>query len=209
MYDDLMDDTNNQTLAGYNKSVSKYIETSPQTVDGDLKAWIDRNLSKIQLSAKILEIGSGTGKDADYFASRGYAMELTDASQGFVDHLVANGKKARLLNAITDDLGVGYDMVFADAVFLHFTRQQLKDVLKKVYAALKPNGRIAFSLKAGTGEEITERKLDVPRYFCFWEAKDITGLLMGTGFKDVEITIIDDYRGKGRPDWLLIDAVKV
>ncbi|MEO8105229.1 MAG: class I SAM-dependent methyltransferase [Candidatus Saccharibacteria bacterium] len=203
-----MNDSNDQTVAGYNKTVSKYIDTSPQKVDGDLKNWIDKNLSKLDQSAKILEIGSGSGKDADYFTSRGYALELTDASRGFVDHLNKTGRNARLLNAITDDLGFGYDMVFADAVFLHFNRVQLKDVLEKVYEALKPSARIAFSLKAGRGEEITERKLDVPRYFCFWEAEDIQKLLTSIGFKDVDIVVIDDYRGKDRPDWLLIDAVR-
>lgn len=167
MYDTYMHDANNLTVVGYNQTVSKYIETTPQKVDGEIKNWIDKNLSKLNKSAKILEIGSGTGRDADYFASCGYTLELTDASQGFVDHLNKIGKKARLLNAITDDLGTGYDMVFADAVFLHFNRMQLKVVLEKVYGALKPSAHIAFSVKAGSGEEITERKLDVPRYFCF------------------------------------------
>lgn len=207
MYDSPMDD-NTQTLESYNITVSKYIETSPQIVDGQLKAWIDNNLSKLGSEAKILEIGSGSGKDADYFVSKGYKMELTDASQGFVDHLNKTGKNARMLNALTDELGDNYDMVFADAVFLHFKRSQLKLVLDKVYEALKPNGHIVFSLKAGRGEEITNRKLDVPRYFCFWEEDDIENMLAETKFSEIEIETIDDYRGKGRPDWLLINAVK-
>jgi SAM-dependent methyltransferase len=203
-----MNDTNSQTLAGYDKTVAKYIETTPQTVDGNLKTWIDKNLDKLASGAKILEIGSGSGKDADYFASRGHAIEVTDASQGFVDYLIKNGKNARLLNALTDDLGGEYDMVFADAVFLHFNRDQLKAVLSKVHTALRPGGHIVFSLKAGSGEEITERKLDVPRYFCFWEEEAIKRLLVETGFNKIEIATIDDYRGKGRPDWLLLNAVK-
>jgi hypothetical protein len=60
MYDKSMSDSNDQTLAGYNKTVSKYIDTSPQNVGGDLKNWIDKNLSKLDQSAKILEIGSGS-----------------------------------------------------------------------------------------------------------------------------------------------------
>lgn len=203
-----MDDTNGQTVDSYNQAVIKYINTSPQVVDGDIKVWIDKNLEKLGREPKILEIGSGTGKDADYFASKGFAMELTDASQGFVEHLIKTGKKSRLLNALTDDLGMGYDMIFADAVFLHFNRGQLDLVLKKVYAALKLDGRLVFSLKAGSGEETTERKLDMPRYFCFWGADEIEVVLRNAGFSQIEITLTGDYRGNSRPDWLLIDAVK-
>ncbi|HSX06431.1 MAG TPA: class I SAM-dependent methyltransferase [Candidatus Saccharimonadia bacterium] len=203
-----VNNTNDQTLDSYNKTVTKYIDTSPQVVDGDLKAWIDKNLDMLGNEPKILEIGSGSGKDADYFASRGFDMELTDASQGFVDHLVKAGKKARLLNVLTDDLGTEYDMVFADAVFLHFNRDQLGLVLNKVHSSLKSGGRLVFSLKAGSGEEVTERKLDVPRYFCFWEADEIEVVLKNAGFSKIDIMPVSDYRGDARPAWLLIGAVK-
>lgn len=203
-----MNDANDQTVASYNTTVRTYIDTSPQTVDGNVKIWIDKNLAMLGSKPKILEIGSGSSKDADYVASRGFDMEVTDASQGFVDHLIKTGKKARLLNALTDDLGTGYDMVFADAVFLHFNRRQLALVLGKVYASLKPNGRLVFSLKEGRGEEMTKHKLGVPRYFSFWEADEIKKLLTSVGFGDVQIKLNADYRGTTRPAWLLVDAVK-
>src|SRR5665213_629565 len=104
-----MSKTNRQTLDSYNETVAKYIQTSPQKVDDRLRSWIDKSLANLNTKAKILEIGSGSGKDADYFESKGYAVKRTDASQGFVDYLLAKGKKAQLLNALTDDLGTGYD----------------------------------------------------------------------------------------------------
>jgi hypothetical protein len=81
-------------------------------------------------------------------------------------------------------------------------------VLSKVYDALKPNGIIAFSLKIGTGEEITNRKLNVPRYFRYWEADEIRKVLTDAKYTDIEVDTSDDYRGKDRPDWLLINARK-
>ncbi len=203
-----MSNHNDITLAGYNASVLKYIETSPQVVSPDLKTWINKNLRKLGKNPDILEIGSGSGKDAEYFASQGFNMQLTDASQGFVDYLNSRGMNARLLNALSDDLGKNHDMVFADAVFLHFTTAQLNKVLLKVFGSLKINGRVAFSLKIGSGDEITDRKLDVPRYFCYWDSEDITRLLNETGFTQIEIDSVDDYRGKDRNGWLLVDAVR-
>ncbi len=203
-----MNDMNDQTLSSYNKRVDKYIETSPQIVDGHIKAWIDKNLASIDKGTKILEIGSGSGKDSDYFESKGYEMELTDGSQGFVDYLNSKNKKARLLNALTDDFGSNYGVVFADAVFLHFNPDELALVLKKAYQALNPKGKLVFSLKAGEGEEITERKLDATRYFCFWEEKDIRTLLEKSGFINIEVDTTGDYRGGSRPDWLLISSIR-
>jgi 2-polyprenyl-3-methyl-5-hydroxy-6-metoxy-1,4-benzoquinol methylase len=203
-----MNSYNRQTVDTYNHTVQKYIQTSPQEVTGNLKEWIDENLAALDKNAKILEIGSGSGKDADYFASKGYTLELTDASQGFVSYLNNNGKQARVLNALIDDFGTNYDMIFADAVFLHFTPAELKVVLQKTYHAVKPGGRLAFSLKAGQGDEVTTRKLDSTRYFCFWQQRDIEKLLYNIGFEQVHTKVIDDYRGNARPDWLLISAIR-
>lgn len=203
-----MENTNNQTVSSYDESYIKYIETCPTEVKGDLKAWIDRNFKSLDKKSKILEIGSGSGKDANYINSIGYNIELTDASQGFVDYLISQGRVARKLNALTDDLGADYDMVFSNAVFLHFTPSELDRVLANVYKALKPNGRIVFSLKAGEGEEITDRKLGVNRYFCYWKEEDVRALLARVGLKSIEIDITLDPRGKDRPDWLFVNAVK-
>lgn len=203
-----MQTTNPQTLATYNTKVQTYIDTSPNEVFGPLQVWIDSNLDALSKDAKILEIGSGTGKDAKYIASKGYTMELTDASQGFIDYLRSEGLEARLLNAIEDDLGENYDMIFADAVFLHFTEPELRLVLNKVHTALNPIGRLAFTLKAGEGEESTTRKMDAPRYFHFWLEEEISQILKETGFTEVTITTDEDFRGEGRPDWLHITALR-
>ncbi|OJU87543.1 hypothetical protein BGO17_00920 [Candidatus Saccharibacteria bacterium 49-20] len=203
-----MQTTNSQTLATYNTKVQTYIDTSPSEVFGPLQVWIDVNLDALSKDARILEIGSGTGKDAKYIVSKGYSMELTDASQGFIDHLRSEGLEARLLNAIEDDLGKNYDMIFADAVFLHFTEPELRLVLRKVHTALNSTGRLAFTLKAGEGEESTTRKMDGPRYFHFWLEDEITQILKETGFSKVTITSDEDFRGEGRPDWLHITALR-
>ena len=203
-----MNTTNEETLDAYNRAVTIYLEKSPQVVSGQLKQWIDDNLSSLEQTAKILEIGSGTGKDAAYFASQGYNVELTDASEGFVKYLREQGYSARILNALSDDLGTDYDMIFADAVFLHFTETELRIVLRKCLDALRKGGRLAFTLKAGKGEESTAQKLGHPRYFHYWQAEDIRELLAASGFSDIAISSDKDFRGEEKPDWLHINAIR-
>ncbi|MEP7204846.1 MAG: class I SAM-dependent methyltransferase [Candidatus Saccharibacteria bacterium] len=203
-----MNTTNEETIEAYNQAVDKYIKGSPQFVSDELKVWIDSNLSQLSKNAKILEIGSGSGKDADYFASQGYTMELTDASEGFVEHLKHKGYTARKFNVLLDDINSDYDMVFADAVFLHFTKEELVAVLNKTFQAVKSGGRLAFTVKVGNGEESTARKLDYPRYFNYWQEAEIEVMLKASGFSEIYIKSGNDFRGEQKPDWLYINAIR-
>jgi SAM-dependent methyltransferase len=203
-----MSQTNATTIKTYEAHVNEYLQGTPQVVSGELKAWIERNLAKLKQNAKIFEIGSGTGKDADYIESKGFSVQRSDATKAFVKFLKDKGHEAKVFNAISDAFPGSYDMIFADAVLLHFNRDETKQVAAKVFQALNPNGRFVFNLKRGDGDELVSNKLHDPRYFCFWQPDEITKLLTDTGFEDVEVKVIDDYRGKIKPDWLLISAVK-
>ena len=60
-----------QTIDTYNTKLDQYIAKTNPVIDGILKEWIDLMLSKNNNQSSILEIGSGTGKDADYIESNG------------------------------------------------------------------------------------------------------------------------------------------
>lgn len=202
-----MNSNNQQTLQSYNDHVEEYMSQTPQHASEDWKIWMDENLQALDTSAKILEFGSAFGRDADYMESLGYTVQRTDASSSFVDLLQKQGREARLLNALTDPLPKGLDMVFASAVLLHFTRDEAKAVIGKVYNSLDTNGRFVFSLKIGDGEEMSDAKLGAPRYFCYWQAPDIEKVLRDAGFTTIRIVTARDYRSD-KPYWLLISAVK-
>ncbi len=135
-------------------------------------------------------------------------MERTDAASAFVEFQHQKGNQARLLNVLTDDLGSGYDMIYGEAVLLHFTESEIQEVITKIYSALKAGGYFLCSLKRGDGEEVTDRKLGKDRYFHYWQNETIQPILKVVGFKHVlSSTTIKDYR-PGRPEWLLLTAQK-
>jgi 2-polyprenyl-3-methyl-5-hydroxy-6-metoxy-1,4-benzoquinol methylase len=88
----------------------------------------------------VLEIGSGPGRDADVLESLGLAVRRTDATQAFVDLMVERGKHAELSNVVTDELGGSYYGVLAMGVLIHVDRNQTDAVLRKIHAALRPDG---------------------------------------------------------------------
>ena len=69
--------------------------------------------------------------------------------------------------------------MFADAVFLHFDRAQLADVLRKAARAAK---LLAFSTREGKGEEWSNRHLDLPRQFVLWQEEPLRDLLTSIGW---------------------------
>lgn len=178
---------NDQTLEAYEKNLQSYIEKTPQIVSGSFKEWLDRVLYYIAIDASILEIGSAFGRDADYIELKGYSVQRSDATQSFLDYLHEQGCEACKLNILTDPLVDHYDVIFANAVLLHFTPTEFNHILEKIYQALHPQGIFAFSVKRGYGYGWSDKKLSDARYFCYWQVPELSNVLINNNFKIVEV----------------------
>jgi SAM-dependent methyltransferase len=177
---------------------------TPKVVVDDVKAWIDRSLDQIAKEGTILELGSGFGRDANFIESNGFKVIRSEAVHGVVDFMQRNGQNAKLLNAITDDLGGPYDMVFADAVLLHFTRADTEQVLKKICNALKTKGILSFRLKQGDGSGWEGGSFGSPRFFQYWQPNELEDLLGKTGFI---VPSLDEGHSKfNKFNWLQVVA---
>jgi predicted TPR repeat methyltransferase len=195
---------NDTTLQSYEENVQKYVDGTPHGISGDVKQWIDQALSYLSKGSTILELGSGFGRDAVYIEAKGYKVERTDAAKAFVELMQSQGQQAKVLNAIADDYGGLYAMVYANAVLLHFEPAETKQVLAKIYSSLESNGILAFTVKEGEGESWSEEKLNAPRYFCYWQESDLRQTVEEAGFTIIELT-----KGSTRnSQWLQVIAKK-
>ncbi len=175
--------SNAVTLESYELGVQEYIDGTSHEVSRSFKGWIDATLSYLPAHAQIIEIGSGFGRDARYIESLGFRVERTDAAEAFVSFLQGKGFAARTFNILTDAFDAQYDLLFANAVFLHFTPEELETVFAKVHTALNKDGILAFTVKRGEGQEWSNAKLGRPRYFCYWSENRILPLLERAGFE--------------------------
>ncbi len=173
---------NQTTLDAYEKGVQAYIEKTTNTVSGIIKEWIDATLSLLPPAAKIMEIGSGHGRDARYMHEKGFTVECSDATSAFVKLLQQQGYSARLFNIVTDSFTTTYDLIFANAVLLHLQPQEFRQALQKIGTALAPQGVFAFSMKHGQGEEWEKEKVGHLRYFCYWQEDALCHCLDRAGF---------------------------
>ena len=200
-----MSEANNRTVESYNAHIQEYIDGTSHEVSGVVKDWLDGSLADVPKDARVLEFGSAFGRDAEYLAGLGYAVECTDATPAFVDLLQQKGFDAKVLNAITDELPQGIDFVLANAVLLHFTRDEASQVIKKVFDALNTNGRFAFTLLQSTKDNTWDNRLGAPRFFCYWTEPQIREVLESAGFCGVEIS---GDKETANATWLRIVAKK-
>jgi SAM-dependent methyltransferase len=197
-----MSEANAETLRSYESHIQRYIDGTPPDIP---EAWLDTALDGLDTRARILEIGSAYGRDATYIQSRGFGVECTDAAPGFVRELLGRGFKARLFNLLTDRVEPVYDLILANAVFLHFERARLPDIFRKMRAGLKTGGRLAFSLKDGDGEGWSDEKIGAPRYFCYWRATQLPPLLQEAGYSSWRIEPAR-INHANHADWLFVLA---
>lgn len=173
---------NDQTIQAYEANVELYVSGTPHVASTDVSSWMSRALAHLTQDSKILELGSAFGRDAADAKAKGYIFQLTDAAQSFVTLLQQKGYNAHLLNAITDDLGGPWDMVFANCVFLHFTVEEFDLVLQKIARSLNNSGILAFAVKQGKGSEWSSEKINTPRFFQYWTQPELKEHLSKTGF---------------------------
>jgi SAM-dependent methyltransferase len=180
-----MEDTNKKTIESYETSINEYIQNTPNKRGGAVLDWIGKSIQMLKPTDKILEIGSAYGRDAKIIEEKGLHVEKTYATKGFVKILQRHDPTAHILNIITDDIDDGYDLIIANAVFLHFNDNETQSTTKKVYNALNPGGIFSLTLKQGGGETWRNNKSMPPRYFNYWSKEDIVELLTNTGFTNI------------------------
>jgi len=118
----------------------------------------------LQPNSNILELNSGTGEDAIYFATRSHTIHATDVSTGMQQKLTEKVYNAGLQKLITTEIcsftqleqlkNKGpYDLIFSNFAGLNCTGELTK-VMLSFSSLLKPGGRVTLVIMPG---------------FCLWE----------------------------------------
>jgi len=124
----------------------------------------DHILQYLQPGSSILELNSGTGEDAVFFAGKGHQVHATDISPGMQEQLMQKVKKHQLTGKITNEI-CSYTQLYAlknegpyDLIFSNFAGLNCTNELDKVLASLapllSPNGMVTLVI--------------LPK-FCLWE----------------------------------------
>lgn len=172
-----------KTMEKMPPNITEYIKYAPREVEGDLKTWIDIILTCVGPKDSILEIGSGTGRDADYIENLGYRVFRTDNSPDFIGYQQNLGKIVTRLDILKDTPEKFFSLVYANAVFLHFNTDEFTEVIQKIKSFISSGGFLAFSLKTQGENDVTYDKNKHPLYFQYWKEEEIEKLMKKLGFE--------------------------
>ncbi|HEV2797057.1 MAG TPA: class I SAM-dependent methyltransferase [Nocardioides sp.] len=198
-----------ETVRAYDLDAEAYAANGavmPDSVRADIEAFVQL----LGAGARVLEIGSGGGRDARLMEELGLQVRRTDITPGFVSLLQHQGVAADLLDPLVDYLSspVGpYDAVWANASLLHVRRHDLPSVLARLAAVTRPGGMLRVSLKEGDGEGwSTHGSISHPRHFTYWRAEALRGVVDAAGWGEVAVRSgVEGTRGE---TWLEVSAVR-
>jgi SAM-dependent methyltransferase len=192
-----MGNLNDETIKTYQENFKKYAEKTPPITSGDFKDWLDLFISLLPKMAKIIELGSATGRDAKYFKSNGFEVFCTDVIPEALENLSKEGFKISIFDFRDDPKNEwtdNFDGLFANAVLLHAPQDIFEKALNNFKRIVKKNGIIAFSLKTGKGEEISIEKMGAPRYFRYHSKDEITKLLSTLNYEIISVKTSSDNK---------------
>ncbi|CDZ51964.1 class I SAM-dependent methyltransferase [Neorhizobium galegae] len=203
--------TDRDTVKSYDTVAAEYAAEAaamPEWVATEIDAFV----TELGGSGRVLEIGSGGGRDALELEKWGISVRRTDISKGFVDLLRESGFEADLLDPLTEDLadpqrpGTPYDGVWACACLIHVARKDLPVVLGRLAGATRAGGRLHASVREGDGEDVsTHGSASAPRRYVemYWREPALRSALTEAGWIVSEIR-----RCVGSPDdwWLSVRA---
>jgi superfamily II DNA or RNA helicase/SAM-dependent methyltransferase len=140
------------TVDYYNRNAARY---AADTVEVDLSALRERFLAQVPAGGFILDAGCGSGRDSLAFLERGYRVRAFDAAPE-IARLAAELIKQPVQVQHFEQLDehAAYDGIWACASLLHLPAAQLPSALRRLWAALKPDGVLYLSLKHGEDERV-------------------------------------------------------
>ncbi len=202
--------TQRVTVASYDASAAAYAagRTDPTP---DQQALYDGFAGLLENGARVLEVGSGAGRDAEELERRGLSVRRTDITPGFVALLRAAGHTAAVVDPLVDDLAdperdAPYDGVWASASLLHVRREDLPRVLTHLAAVTRAGGVLQLAVKEGDGARFsTHGHVAGPRHFTYWRAEALRAVLDGAGW---DVRSVARYEGWRDDTWLDVTALR-
>ena len=171
-----------------------------ETFSADLSEQYQRFLPLLKDGAKVLDVGSGSGRDAWYFQKQGYQVTALEPSK----NLCRERRKVFSGEIECSDIqnyqpAERYDGIWAYASLIHLQEEEILCFFEKIELLLKANGIIYISGKNG----IPTGKAEDGRYFLeFSEYLVEKILIVNEQLKLEQLWYTGDVSGRRGFRWL-------
>lgn len=187
----------NKTIEYYDKNAETFVEGTISADMTDMYAFFQKYCLP---GGVILDFGCGSGRDIKYFLEQGYIVEAIDGSKELCK-IASQNSGINVENKLFNELDVieKYDGIWACSSILHLMKEELVDVLTRIYHSLVVGGYLYTSFKYGdfSGDRNG-------RYFSDFTEESFKQILSNVpGLELIETMITSDVRpGRENEKWL-------
>ena len=180
----------------YEKNYRTYFKT---TVNIDPSGFLKPLAKRLRPGATVLDIGCGSGRDLLWFSEQGFHPTGFEQSPS----LAGLAREHSGCDVIVDDFlifdfsALSFDAVLLIGSLVHVEKDILPKILVEIVKALKENGLMYISLKAGQGRCIQADG----RIFVLWSPKELEPIFIGSGL-NVEDFFISQSKKTRSDQWL-------
>lgn len=125
---------------------------------------------------RALDIGSGTGMLADWFAKQGFEILCLDPAQEMVLRCRAKGLNTLQTSLQNFSCNEKFGLIVAVLSLIHIPKREIPEQFKRITEWLNPNGTLVLAVIEGQGEGIGEKNSRFPRYFSYFTRQEIFDL---------------------------------
>ncbi|HEU5114820.1 MAG TPA: class I SAM-dependent methyltransferase [Candidatus Paceibacterota bacterium] len=184
-----------QTINTYNKMAKEYDEETVDFWDRFPRTFLDKF---IELSGKkIIDVGSGPGRDGLLLQKAGKAITCVDASEAMVKLSSERGLESVIASFEGLPFGdASFDGVWSYTALLHIPKKSIDDALKEISRVLKPSGMFALGLIEGDTEEYRESSgVGLPRLFSYYKKNEVVELCRK---HDLELVHFESFKPRSK-----------
>ena len=197
----------NFTIDAYNqnaKKISEKFQSIDVRVDDIARAL---ELSGVTKDARVLELGSGDGRDAAEIIKHAAWYRGVEPSEGLIEIARTNVPEAvfELTTAQEYTYPENLDVVYASASLLHVDKEDIAGVFQRVAEALRPGGVFYLSLKYADAykSEVTDDQWG-RRQFYYYDLSTLEAVANGAFER-----AYTDYQNRGETRWITVVFRKI
>lgn len=150
-----------------------------------------------QNTKKALDIGSGTGRLAQWLTNNGYQVLCLDPSDEMVRRTKSMGLATLQKTVQEFSTQEKFDLILAILSLIHVPKSEMPAQIAKIYQMLSPEGVFALAMIGGQGEGVGETTSDFPRYFAYYDRKEILDLTQN------HFTLLQEWQTGGPINYLV------